>query len=79
LVTSELLDLKQACSLFSENPARVYGLERKGRLYVGADADVLVLDAELQVKDVVVRGQRAVTDGRVVLRGTFSPNTEGDR
>ncbi|MCP4896113.1 MAG: beta-aspartyl-peptidase [bacterium] len=78
LVKGELLELGQASSLYCENPARVYGLDRKGRLKVGSDADVLVLDSELEVKHVLARGRQAVRDGEVVLRGTFSSASEGD-
>ena len=33
----------------TENPARAIGLETKGRLAIGADADLIVLSPELEV------------------------------
>ena len=41
--------LREAVVMATENPARAVGLERKGRLEVGADADLVVLSPELGV------------------------------
>jgi N-acetylglucosamine-6-phosphate deacetylase len=41
--------LHEAIAMATENPARAIGLERKGRLKVGADADLVVLSPELEV------------------------------
>jgi dihydroorotase len=48
--------LERAVELVSTAPARTFGLERKGRLEVGCDADVAVvdLDAELEIRDEIV-------------------------
>jgi N-acetylglucosamine-6-phosphate deacetylase len=41
--------LHEAIAMATENPARAIGLETKGRLIVGADADLLVLSPQLDV------------------------------
>jgi N-acetylglucosamine-6-phosphate deacetylase len=41
--------LNEAIGMATENPARAVGLETKGRLTVGADADLIVLSSELEV------------------------------
>ena len=41
--------LHEAVMMATENPARAIGLETKGRLEVGADADLVVLSPELEV------------------------------
>jgi len=41
--------LYQAIAMAAENPARAIGLETKGRLIVGADADLVVLSPQLDV------------------------------
>jgi N-acetylglucosamine-6-phosphate deacetylase len=41
--------LHEAVTMATENPARAVGLETKGRLEVGADADLVVLSPELEV------------------------------
>ena len=72
IVRGGTLELPLATALFSANPAAFYGLDRKGRVEVGADADLIFLDRDLELVHVLARGKRAVTDGTVVLRGTFS-------
>lgn len=47
-----------ALTMLTENPARMLGLEaRKGVLAPGADADLVLLDAQIQVVGVMTRGQ----------------------
>ncbi len=41
--------LNEAIAMATENPARTIGLETKGRLIVGADADFVVLSPEMDV------------------------------
>ena len=41
--------LNEAIAMATENPARAIGLETKGRLNVGADADLVVLSPQLDV------------------------------
>lgn len=72
MVCSGTLELPLATALFTANPASFYGLDRKGRVAPGFDADLLFLDRDLELVHVIARGNRAVTDGAVVLRGSFS-------
>jgi len=48
--------LAAAVQMTSATPARALGLERVGRLRPGYDADLVVLDRDLQVAAVMVRG-----------------------
>ena len=41
----------------TENPARSIGLETKGRLEVGADADLVVLSPDLEVVRTLAGGE----------------------
>ncbi len=49
--------LHEAVMMATENPARAVGLETKGRLAVGADADLVVLSPELEVSHTFVGGE----------------------
>ena len=63
--------LERVLPAFSSNPARLLRLTRKGHLAVGADADLVVLDAAGGPGDVMARGRWHVRAGRPVVRGTF--------
>ena len=47
----------EASRLCSRTPARIVGLESKGYLAPGMDADVLILDSGLEIKAVILRGE----------------------
>jgi len=49
--------LGEAVAMATENPARAIGLERKGRLVVGADADLVVLSPQLDVMQTFIGGE----------------------
>ncbi|HLQ85644.1 MAG TPA: beta-aspartyl-peptidase [Salinisphaeraceae bacterium] len=58
LVHEAVLPLEQALGLISGNVARVLGLEqRKGRLAAGFDADITLLDSELNPQRTFVAGR----------------------
>ena len=49
--------LHEAVMMATENPARAIGLETKGRLEVGADADLVILSPELEVVRTLAGGE----------------------
>jgi len=57
MVETVNVPLHEAVRMATQNPARAIGLETKGRLAVGADADLVVLSTELQVLQTFVGGQ----------------------
>lgn len=63
--------LEQVLPAFTANPARLLRLPRKGRLGVGADADLVVLDDRGGAAEVLARGRWMVRGGRPVVTGTF--------
>jgi beta-aspartyl-dipeptidase (metallo-type) len=63
--------LERVLPAFTANPARVLQLHRKGHLRRGADADLVVLDAQGAVADLMARGRWLVREGRAVVRGVF--------
>ena len=52
----------EAVAMATQNPARAIGLETKGRLAVGADADFVVLSPQLEVLRTVVAGNDIWSD-----------------
>ncbi|WP_148252162.1 beta-aspartyl-peptidase [Aidingimonas lacisalsi] len=59
LVHEKVLPLDQALGLISSHVARVLGLhDRKGHLAVGHDADITLLDGDLQPQQTFVAGKR---------------------
>src|SRR5437762_12378243 len=49
MMTKINVPLHEAVAMATQNPARAIGLETKGRLTIGADADFAVLSPELDV------------------------------
>ena len=59
-----------ALSVITENPARVLKLPQKGRLKVGADADLVLLDSDtLQIRAVMAKGKWLYSDGTLAIVG----------
>jgi len=63
--------LERVLPAFTSNPARLLRLSRKGRLGVGADADLVVLDERGGAAEVMARGRWHVRESRAVVQGTF--------
>lgn len=66
------LTLETALQPVTTNPADRLKLARKGRLAVGSDADLLVLEKRtLALRHVVAKGRVMLRDGQPVCRGYF--------
>jgi beta-aspartyl-dipeptidase (metallo-type) len=65
------LTLGQILPPFTSNVARVLRLSGKGRLAVGTDADLVVLESDGRIRDVMANGRWHVEQSRAVIRGTF--------
>jgi beta-aspartyl-dipeptidase (metallo-type) len=63
--------LQDALPAFTSNVAGLLRLPGKGRIAVGADADLVALDATGAVTDVFAGGRPHLRDGAVLRRGTF--------
>ncbi|MFR3708223.1 MAG: hypothetical protein ACLTXH_14985 [Enterobacter hormaechei] len=51
--------------------AAFLGLEHKGRIAPGCDADFLVLTDELKIREVWAKGRQMIREGVVCVKGTF--------
>jgi beta-aspartyl-dipeptidase (metallo-type) len=65
------LALATVLPVFTANVASQLRLARKGRLEVGCDADLVILDDKLAATGVIAGGQWLVRDGVQVKHGTF--------
>lgn len=65
------LALGEALKLITTGPAKNLGLANKGSLKVGADADICVLDDQLQLKSVFAGGKLMMEDGQLIAKDTF--------
>lgn len=61
----------QALATVTLNPARLFRLRTKGRIAVGADADLAVLDDRYAVFATMADGRWMVQEGAPVVRGAF--------
>jgi beta-aspartyl-dipeptidase (metallo-type) len=66
------LPLPTLLALVTKNTASVLGLDKKGRLEIGADGDLLIMEKkELEIVHVLAHGKRMVSEGAVVVREQF--------
>ena len=72
LVQKSILDLQDAVKLFTLNPAAFYKLRQKGEIQVGKDADLILLDKNLNLTDSFAKGRRMMADKKLFAKGTFS-------
>ncbi len=63
--------LDQILPAFTTNAAHLLRLKNKGEIAIGADADLVVLDAQHRIRDVMARGVWHVQSGVQRVFGTF--------
>lgn len=74
-VTDHQVSVSSALSAVTRNPAKVTGLQGKGEIVVGADADMNLLQPDTYVIDSVMsRGQWLMRDGSVTAKTAFVHN-----
>ena len=71
IVKNKILDVEQAISLMSKNVAKFLNFSNKGEIKVGADADFAAFDNELNLYDVVAKGEFCMRDKEICKKGFF--------
>ncbi len=71
-VQKESIPLEIALRAITSNPARILKLDKKGKIEIGADADLCILDKEtLDIDTVIAKGEIMVQEKEVKVWGTF--------
>jgi beta-aspartyl-dipeptidase (metallo-type) len=71
-ILAEGVPIEEAAKTVTGNPARALKLGKKGRLAVGADADILLLEPQdLKISGLVALGRRMMERGELLVRGNF--------
>ena len=70
-VLVEGLPLETALRVLTLNPATILKLKQKGRIAKGKDADVVLLNENLDIHSVIALGQIVVEDGVLLKKGMY--------
>jgi beta-aspartyl-dipeptidase (metallo-type) len=72
LLVKSGLSIEDSLKMVTANPAKRIGLfTHKGSLAAGKDADLVILDPELNIESVLAKGRVMVRKKEVIVRGTF--------
>lgn len=72
MVQETEIPLELALTFFTSNVAAALGLSgRKGIIQENADADILLLDENLELQTVIARGEILMRDGTLLKKGTY--------
>lgn len=71
LVQKGGIDISEALKPVTSTPAKNLSLANKGRIKVGGDADFCLFDEQLQICDVVAKGEVMMQDGEILIKGIF--------
>ena len=71
LVTLGNYPVEKAFRLITSNPAKNLGLKNKGKIEVGYDADLCVLDHQYNLSEVFAHGKQCMSEGKIIVKGVF--------
>lgn len=67
------IPIENAIGTITRNPASTLKLESKGRIEVGKDSDIVLVDkTSLEIRTVIAKGRIMLQDNRVIVKDTFS-------
>ncbi len=65
-------DIEKALQFYTTNPARALKLHpQKGIIQEGSDADLIILDENIEIDTVIANGKIMISGGKTVVRGTY--------
>lgn len=72
MINEEGLEISTALKVITSNVAKVLGVYPiKGCINVDCDADIVLLDEELNIHSVFAKGKKMMENGKVIVRGIF--------
>ena len=72
MVKENQLSLEEALPYVTSNVADAIGLNnKKGKLIEQADADILILDKNMELSSVIAHGQVMMQCGKLLKKGTY--------
>jgi len=66
LIQKNVSSMEDAAKLFSTNSAIFYKLKQKGKIKPGMDADMIILDKDLDLIDSFTKGKRMMAEGNLI-------------
>jgi beta-aspartyl-dipeptidase (metallo-type) len=70
-VIQENLPLEEAIKIVTSNVADILWLKNKGRIAVGKDADVVLIDKDFNIVHMTAMGQLMVSEGKMLKKGSY--------
>ncbi|MBN8209569.1 beta-aspartyl-peptidase [Bacillus sp. NTK071] len=70
-IVEDKVMISDAIKVITKNPASLLRLSQKGEIAVEKDADLVIVDADLEIDTVVARGQVMVRGKETIVKGTF--------
>lgn len=70
-IIQDKLPLEIALKVITSNVASILKLKAKGRIQVGYDADIVILNNDYSINDVFARGIQMVKDSKPLVKGTY--------
>jgi beta-aspartyl-dipeptidase (metallo-type) len=66
LIQKNVISMEDAARLFSTNSAIFYKFKQKGKIKPGMDADMIILDKDLDLIDSFTKGKRMMAEGNLI-------------
>lgn len=70
-IINEKLPVEIAIQVSTLSPANILKLKSKGRIAVGMDADLLLLNNDIQVVHLIALGEKMIFDGKLLKKGAY--------
>lgn len=71
LIKEEVLSFEEAVSLCSINVAKTCGFTETGEIKIGNNADLLLLNKDLEIDSVIINGRMMVENKKALVLGTY--------